>query len=353
MEWFKLTFIYRDRHGRTVKFMCYQRSGGELSLSIDVMLLKQFSKEFASAIREFSQGVGGNDALKGITIPLPHVSNEVARRCVEYLKGEPLLIKLPSLHASNEAKKYLLEFCHFAHILGIQPLMNAAMHALCTHICRSQKDWEDDDVNAQLLEGFTFDGNPARTYLKPPTSVVPGVTGEKGLLCDKDEVLRVCKIDEDSVASLWREKRKMKAILPSAKQVAADEDAFSSQSIGVEEDDSAGDAPVATLPTIQQEPAPRQLATEAPPPSSQHPIQVDVDGEFRQAGGVKAVHESLPSKPADPPASAWRAPSDYRSIHSQPDLELSAISWTNALSRVSIKDNKFVLQYKKAGVLPR
>ncbi|KAH0842179.1 hypothetical protein AYO21_00195 [Fonsecaea monophora] len=42
-----------------------------------------------------------------------------------------------SATATEDVKKLLLQFVHFAHVLGIQPLMKAVMHALCSAVYRS------------------------------------------------------------------------------------------------------------------------------------------------------------------------------------------------------------------------
>lgn len=101
------------------------------------------------------------------TIHLKHVDMAVLISALEFLKGETLSIILPGTKTSLTVgqKLVIIQYTHLAHTLSIQPLQNAAMHALCASILRRPKDWSDTWAIADLMNEMTTEGNPARRVL--------------------------------------------------------------------------------------------------------------------------------------------------------------------------------------------
>jgi len=119
------------------------------------------------------------------TIHLEKVEMPVLISALEFLRGEPLSIILPGTKTKLTVgqKIVLIQYIHLAHALSIQPLQNAAMHALCASILRRPKDWSDTQAVAKLVKEMTTRGNPARRVLfDGPNCLLPGKK-DKQLAC--------------------------------------------------------------------------------------------------------------------------------------------------------------------------
>jgi hypothetical protein len=184
--------------GATIDLVC-----GAISVTIGAENLSRFLPIIDTLVKAKGKGVDGlNDAL----LTIPHVSEAVANACIGYLNMPYLKIPLPTSSPVPDAtKKMLLEYTHFAHALGIQPLMNAAMHALTTMLYLHPDSFADDLSNKCLLEENTFKGNPARKVFQG--HIFPELLGDGkgGLYCQR-AYEQTCAIDQEGVKTLWIEK---------------------------------------------------------------------------------------------------------------------------------------------------
>lgn len=128
----------------------------------------------------------------------------VLTTALDFLKGECLSIALPSANnpLTTTQKLSLIQYTHLAHILCVQPLQNAAMHALCTSILRRPQDWSDTWAVADLLNESTFEGNPARRVLFDGPSCLLQDKKRKQLPCGVEERDIICM--NRGVKAMWR-----------------------------------------------------------------------------------------------------------------------------------------------------
>ncbi|KEF51805.1 uncharacterized protein A1O9_12142 [Exophiala aquamarina CBS 119918] len=103
-------------------------------------------------------------AVRANLNPVGHLDDGVLQRAVNFLQGKPLFVYLRTLEAPlmDKERRWLIQSTHLAHVLKIEYLQRAAMHALYTWILRRPEDWSDTSASRRLLEGLTTEGNPAR-----------------------------------------------------------------------------------------------------------------------------------------------------------------------------------------------
>ena len=164
----------------------------------------------------------GIDVLTNADIYLTTTSVEVIDGCLDYLEGRGLTIALPVPPVSADSKRRLFEYCHFAHIFGIGPLMRAVMHALCTTIHRHPEDWMDIEAIKELLEQKTFEGNPARRYFAwtPASGIIPWLIGKNGLPCTEADIKHACEVSWVGLKGLWLGDKKVQQLRRSKEVVA-------------------------------------------------------------------------------------------------------------------------------------
>ncbi len=147
-------------------------------------------------------------SLNGASIPLRTIAKNVAIACVQYVKGDYFCVKLPTTEDPEKQQHILLQYCHFAHIFCIEPLMRASMHALITAIFRCPAIWSNHDKNTELVEEIgLFPDNPARKLLLHTyKSVIPLLKEydwSRGLPHDSNVVSKICFMDEKACGKLW------------------------------------------------------------------------------------------------------------------------------------------------------
>ncbi|KAI1622734.1 hypothetical protein EDD37DRAFT_488741 [Exophiala viscosa] len=132
------------------------------------------------------------------TVSIPQADLVLVRNVVDFLKGEFLFVALSLMDIQTTArqKEVLLTYAHIAHLLGIDALMKAALHALYVSVLRRPQDWADLDDNQRVLEEFTFSNNPARRLLSGGRqhSILPNVTGEAALPCEEGRRREICDV---------------------------------------------------------------------------------------------------------------------------------------------------------------
>ena len=144
----------------------------------------------------------------GASIHLRTITKEVASRCVLYIKGDYLCVKLPSGNESEKGMRALLEYCHFAHVLCIRQLMRASMHALITAIFRRPDMWSNHETNTKLVEEIgLFSDKPAKKLLlhtfKSAIPLLVECNWTDGLPHDSYVVRDIFRMDEKACGKLW------------------------------------------------------------------------------------------------------------------------------------------------------
>ena len=143
------------------------------------------------------------------TIRLKYIELRVLKKALKFLQGGSLSIRLPDNDTplSKAQKSTLLQYTHLAHMLSIQPLQNAAMHALCTSILRRPQDWSDRWEIASLLKETTFKTNPAHRVLIDRSNCLLPNKDRQDLPCGVEQRDIICM--NRGVKALWKKGGRM------------------------------------------------------------------------------------------------------------------------------------------------
>ncbi|KAK5050342.1 hypothetical protein LTR84_003623 [Exophiala bonariae] len=215
VEMYESTLMVEYKHGckipklhneinnsRRILLKCNHANGQTNTIEVSLDLLLNFCLNLHFVFRQLldqpsSQGLLG-------TVRLKHIGIKVLKRALKFLQGGPLAIPLPDNDTplTKKQKSTLVQYTHLAHMLSIQPLQNAAMHALCTSILRRPQDWSDQVELGALLQKMTFKTNPARRVL---------IDGPDCLLSDKNSQDLPCGVEQRDIIcmnrgikALWR-----------------------------------------------------------------------------------------------------------------------------------------------------
>ncbi|KAK5036987.1 Inhibitor of growth protein 3 [Exophiala sideris] len=181
---------------RYVLVPSYSSRGNPRGVDIPVKLLNVFSGTL--------QGVNGCGNLAYFvagqvgTVTIPKSDVVLVQDIINFLRGDFLFVTLSLMDVQTTArqKEVLLTYAHIAHVMGIDALMKAAMHALCVSVLRRPQDWANLVDNQRVLEEFTFSNNPARRLLSGGRqhSILPNVTGEAALPCEEGRRREICDV---------------------------------------------------------------------------------------------------------------------------------------------------------------
>ncbi|KIW20420.1 hypothetical protein PV08_00995 [Exophiala spinifera] len=177
--------------------VCEDDGGRAHSVEVPVKLLLFFSRTLKHANVD---GLCARAPGEVAAVRVPLAPKEPLQHAVDFLKGQFLSVKFGALdtQVATAEKRRLLGLVHVAHALAIEPLMHAAVHALCTAVLRRPDDWADVVANARLLRDTTFPSNPARRLLGSVRrhSILPTVTGWATLASHQEDRDQYCRMPD-------------------------------------------------------------------------------------------------------------------------------------------------------------
>lgn len=112
-----------------------------------------------------SQAKAGNETK--CTIDVGDVDKSIVEAVVRHLRGSALEVDLPHFtqSPSMNKKRALAQLADLAHKLGIEPLQQIAMHAVCVSILRNPRAWDNSATRRLVIELSTLEGNSVRQIL--------------------------------------------------------------------------------------------------------------------------------------------------------------------------------------------
>lgn len=167
-----------------VRFVCTEASRGAATVDVPLALLSAVGADLGTH--------DGDPNPRGVigSLHLSQVDSVVLRQVVNFFHGYPFFVNLGTLEKplAYKQKLWLIQLTHLAHILKIECIQRAAMHAVCASILRRSEDWSDTSASQRLLEEFTHEGNPARqVLLEGPGCMLPSATGKETLPCSQQQ----------------------------------------------------------------------------------------------------------------------------------------------------------------------